>query len=146
MGGASLFFMCSPPPLSALSGAVVVVGWPAGGRVHVGRGWGHVVVVRVSPDARQRVGRRPGLGAQVVFVGARVLVGVVVQGVRGQWVGLGSQVVGRTGPPAAQRHGMEAPRDRQRGAEHAGHELVGRVGVEGRGPRVALVLPPAVLC
>lgn len=137
----------SPPLPWPLSGAVVVVGRPAGGRVHVGRGWVHVVVVRVSPDAGQRVGRRPGLGAQVVFVGAGVLVGVVVQGVRGQRVGLGPQVVGRTGPPAAQRHGVEAPRDGQRRAEHAGHELVGRVGVEGRGHGVALVLPySAVVC
>lgn len=129
-----------------LSGAVVVVGRAAGGRIHVGCGRVHVVVVRVSPDAGQRVGRRPGLGAQVVFVGAGVLVGVVVQGVRGKRVGLGPQVVGWTGPPAAQRHGVEAPRDGQRWTEHTGHELVGRVGVEGRGPGVALVLPPAVLC
>lgn len=139
-GGVFFFF----PLPRRLSGAVVVVG--AGGRVHVGRGRVHVVVVRVSPDAGQRVGRRPGLGAQVVFVGAGVLVGVVVQGVGGQRVGLGPQVVGRAGPPAAQRHGVEAPRDGQGGAEHAGHELVGGVGVDGRGPGVTLVLPPAVLC
>lgn len=139
-----LFFVVFFPLPRRLSGAVVIV--RAGGRVHVGRGRVHVVVVRVSPDAGQRVGRRPGLGAQVVFVGAGVLVGVVVQGVGGQRVGLGPQVVGRAGPPAAQRHGMEAPRDGQGGAEHAGHELVGGVGVDGRGPGVTLVLSPAVLC
>lgn len=100
----------------------------------------------MSSDAGERVRRRPGLGPQVVFVGGGVLVGVVVQGVRGDGVGLGSEVVGRAGAPTAERHGVEASRHGEGGAQDPGHELVGGVGVYGGAAGVAVVVPSAVLC
>lgn len=149
-----------------LSGPVVVVGGRAGRRVHVGgrrRRRGRrvhvvvvvmVVVVAVPADAGEGVGGGPALRPQVVVVGGggrrrRVLVGVVVEGLRGG--GLQAQfVVGRAGPAgarAAQRHqAAAAAAARQRGAEDAGHELLVRgLGVQRRpAGRLPLVLPPAL--
>lgn len=81
-----------------------------------------------------------------MFVGSGVLVGVVVQGVRRQRVGVRPQVVGRAGSATCERDGVEAPRDRKGRTENAGHQLMSRVCVYGCAAGVPLVVPPAVLC
>ena len=142
--------MLQTPPPPALPRPVVVIGRGARGRVHVGRGGVHVVVVvvRVPPDARQLVRRGPGLGAEVVFVRCGVLVRVVMQRVRGQRVGVGPQVVGRrgAGSAAAEGDGVETPGHGERRAEDPGHQLVGGVAVDGRAGGVAVVIPSDVVC
>lgn len=110
-----------------------------------------MVVVAVPADAGKGVGGGPALRPQVVVVGGgrrrRVFVGMVVQRLRRG--GLQAQFVVRWAGPAAARPGQRhqpAASARQRGAEHAGHELlVSGLGLVQRRPaRLPLELPPAL--
>lgn len=103
-----------------------------------------MVVVAVAPDAGDLVGRGPRLGPQVVFVGAGVLVRVVVQRVGALRVALDAEFVRRASGPRGQRHGVETPGDRQGRAEDPRHQLVRRVAVDGRAGRVAVVLTSTI--
>lgn len=80
-----------------------------------------------------------------MFIGGGVLVGVVVQGVRGQGVRFWTKVVRRAGPAAGEWDRVEASWDGQGGTEHPGHQLVSWVGVYGRAAGVAFVFSPTVL-
>lgn len=80
-----------------------------------------------------------------MFIGGGVLVGVVVQGVRGQGVRFWTKVVRRAGPAAGEWDRVEASGDGQGGTEHPGHQLVSWVGVYGRAAGVAFVFSPTVL-
>lgn len=54
--------------------------------------------------------------------------------------------MGRAGPAAGEGDGVESSRDGQGGAEDPGHQLVSRVGVDGRAAGVPVVVPPTVIC
>lgn len=80
-----------------------------------------------------------------MFVGAGIFVGVMVQRVGGL-VPVDTQFMRRTTRSRGQGDGMEAARDRQGGAEHTGHQLVGWVSMDRCAVGVAVVISPAVLC
>lgn len=80
-----------------------------------------------------------------MFIGAGIFVGMMVQSVC-SLVPIDTQFMRWTSRPGGQGDGMEAARHRQGGAEHAGHQLVGWIGMDGCAVRVAIVISPAVLC
>lgn len=80
-----------------------------------------------------------------MFVGGGVFVRVMVQRVC-SLVSIDTQFMRWATRSRGQGDGMEASRHRQGGAEHTGHQLVGRVGMDGCAVRVAIVISPAVLC
>lgn len=61
-------------------------------------------------------------------------------------MGIWPKVVGRAGPAACDRDGVQASWDGQGGAEDPGHQLVSRVCVYRRAAGVSLIFPPTVFC